>query len=130
MKNLTTSVAEAESEERRKAKKAKRAVDGFSDYEDMARRKYKRLIRTMKPDLEQYEADKERLGADFFPDANSLSYGLHDKAPAAKIDHMVKDLAKQYVKLSMFERFLSIVSPLLYFFGLFSVFFLLFYCFC
>lgn len=96
LERMSTSIAEADHDERRKQKKAKREVAGFSDWEDMARRKYKRLTRSMKPDLEHYEAEKERLGEDFYPDANALSYGLHGKAAPEKVEHMVNDLAKQY----------------------------------
>lgn len=70
-------------------------------FEDSSLRKYKRLTRGMKPNLEEYVKQKAELEEDFYPDLNNLSYGFYSKVPESKIDELVEDLQSQYVT---FER--------------------------
>lgn len=48
----------------------------------------------MKPDMEQYEHQKEKLGEAFYGGQNIILHGLH-KDTKEGIDHMVQDLEKQ-----------------------------------
>jgi len=68
----------------------------FSAYEEASLRKYKRLSRSLKPNTEEYVQQKAALGADFYPDANNLTYGFYSKVPESKIDALVDDLKSQY----------------------------------
>lgn len=72
--------------------------DGFSDFEQATVRQYKTLVKGMKPNMQAYEEQKEKLGAAFYGDRNTILHGLH-KDKKEDIDRMVADLAKQYVML-------------------------------
>ncbi|KAK7494554.1 hypothetical protein BaRGS_00014207 [Batillaria attramentaria] len=76
---------------------------GFADYEQATHRQYQRLTKQMKPDLHQYERQREKMGDDFYASANTL--GLHQrKDPEENVDKMVKDLEKQIEKREKYSR--------------------------
>jgi len=77
--------------------------DGFADFEQATVRQYKGLVKNIKPDMEAYEAAKEKLGPAFYGDKNTILHGLHkDKKEA--IDKMVTDLEKQVAKRDKYSR--------------------------
>nr|KAG5704945.1 hypothetical protein BaRGS_022787 [Batillaria attramentaria] len=84
-------------------KKKKNPDTGFADYEQATHRQYQRLTKQMKPDLHQYERQREKMGDDFYASANTL--GLHQrKDPEENVDKMVKDLEKQIEKREKYSR--------------------------
>jgi len=88
--------------DRRKWKK--RNIDpGFSDYATAQLRQYDTLTKQMKPDLETYQASKEKMGEAAFPGAHNIMYGT-GKASEKGIDRMVGDLEKQIEKRSKYHR--------------------------
>ncbi|XP_075914521.1 pre-mRNA-splicing factor syf2 [Petromyzon marinus] len=98
---LATSAEDADRWER---KKRKRNPDpGFSDYSAAQERQYQRLVRQIKPDLEEYRTQRERAGEDLFPTADSLSHGSHRPSEDA-ISRMVTDVEKQIDKRAKFSR--------------------------
>jgi len=58
----------------------------------------------MKPELELYQADKEKRGDEAFPGAHNLMYGGEGKVSEQAVDRMVDDLEKQIDKRSKFHR--------------------------
>ncbi|KAK7107043.1 pre-mRNA-splicing factor SYF2-like [Littorina saxatilis] len=94
----------ADEVERWERKKAKKNPDvGFADYEQATHRQYQRLTKQMKPDLTQYERQRERMGEEFYATANTL--GLHQrKDPEDNVDKMVTDLEKQIEKRQKYSR--------------------------
>lgn len=67
-----------------RAKKRKRNPDqGFSSFEAATARQYHNLVDQIKPDMEDYEAKKEKMGASFFPTANTMIHGTHKDSPEA-----------------------------------------------
>lgn len=103
VKLLEESAEDIEIFERRKRKK-KNIDPGFSDFASAQFRKYETLTKQMKPDLEQYEQSKEKLGSQAFPGAHNLLYGCNDKVSERGMDRMVADLEKQMEKRSKFHR--------------------------
>lgn len=85
-------------------KKKKNPDQGFSNYEDAQLRQYQRLTKEMKPDLEEYERAKERLGADLYPSVDSLPQHDVDFVSKDGLDRMVNDLEKQIEKREKFSR--------------------------
>lgn len=91
-KLLDIEASEAERLERKKKKK--NPDTGFADYEQATIRQYNRLVRNMKPNMEEYEQQKEKLGDAFYGGQNTILHGLH-KDSKQGIDRMVEDLEKQ-----------------------------------
>ncbi|XP_025097763.1 pre-mRNA-splicing factor SYF2-like [Pomacea canaliculata] len=94
----------ADEAERWERKKKKKNPDtGFADYEQATYRQYQRLTKQMKPDLNQYERQREKMGDEFYATADTL--GLHQrKDPEENVDKMVEDLEKQISKREKYSR--------------------------
>lgn len=103
VKLLEETAEDIEIFERRKRKK-KNIDPGFSDFATAQFRKYETLTKQMKPDLEQYERSKEKLGSQAFPGAHNLLYGCNDKVSERGMDRMVADLDQQMEKRGKFHR--------------------------
>ncbi|KAL1122086.1 hypothetical protein AAG570_003492 [Ranatra chinensis] len=101
VKLLSVSAAEAEWFERKKKKK--NPDQGFADYEQATIRQYNRLVRNIKPDMNQYERQRETLGGAFYCGPNTILHGLH-KDSKEGIDRMVDDLEKQINKREKYSR--------------------------
>jgi len=103
LKLLDVQSDEAERWERKRA--AKRNPDpGFSDYEAATVRQYNRLTKTLKPDLDEYQKTKHKMGDQlFYANQNSLIHGSHKDSKEA-IDRMVEDINKQIDKRSKYSR--------------------------
>ncbi|XP_011301528.1 pre-mRNA-splicing factor Syf2 [Fopius arisanus] len=84
-------------------KKRKNPDSGFADYEQATIRQYNRLVKGMKPNMEAYEASKEKLGPAFYGDRNTILQGLHEDKKEA-VDKMVEDLEKQIAKREKYSR--------------------------
>ncbi|MGH0190445.1 UNVERIFIED_CONTAM: hypothetical protein FKN15_046102 [Acipenser sinensis] len=84
----------AEDAERWERKKKKRNPDpGFSDYAAAQLRQYQRLTKQIKPDMENYEKQREECGEEFYPTSNSLLHGTHVPSKEG-VDRMVEDVEK------------------------------------
>lgn len=92
MKLLQIDATEAERLERKKKKK--NPDMGFADYQQATIRQYNRLVKGIKPNMETYEDDREKLGAAFYGDKNTILHGLREDKKEA-VDKMVEDLEKQ-----------------------------------
>ncbi|KAK6617044.1 hypothetical protein RUM44_005401 [Polyplax serrata] len=86
-----------------KKNKRKMPDEGFSDFEQAAIRKYNRLIRNHKVDIEAYNEQKEKLGAAMYNGPNPVLLGIVNDSSTA-IDHMVDDLEKQIIKRDKYSR--------------------------
>lgn len=51
-------------------------------------------MKSIKPDMEKYECQKQKMGEAFYGGRNTILHGLH-KDTKEGIDHMVQDLEKQ-----------------------------------
>ncbi|OZJ03521.1 hypothetical protein BZG36_03426 [Bifiguratus adelaidae] len=89
----------------RQEEKESRAEVGFTDYNQLAHRKYERLTREMKPDIQTYNEMKKFIesGAAGSEALESWKAGVNalgivdpsDKPPAEAIDRLVNDTKKQ-----------------------------------
>ncbi|CAJ0964601.1 unnamed protein product [Ranitomeya imitator] len=102
----------ADDAERWERKKRKRNPDmGFSDYAAAQLRQYQRLTRQIKPDMEEYERERETVSVHihqqnsdlFYPTSNSLYHGTHVPSKDG-VDRMVTDLEKQIAKREKYSR--------------------------
>lgn len=84
-------------------KKKKNPDPGFSNYEDAAIRQYNRLSKKMKPNMESYKKEKEKMGEAFYPTKDTIIHGMQEDSQEA-IDNMVEDLEKQIERHSKFSR--------------------------
>ncbi|XP_039596393.1 pre-mRNA-splicing factor syf2 isoform X1 [Polypterus senegalus] len=101
VKLMEISADDADRWERKKKKK--NPDPGFSDYAAAQLRQYQRLTKQIKPDMEEYERQREECGEDFYPSANSLLHGTH--VPSVEgIDRMVADVEKQIEKRGKYSR--------------------------
>ncbi|XP_018424456.1 PREDICTED: pre-mRNA-splicing factor SYF2 [Nanorana parkeri] len=100
-KLLDISAEEADRWERKKKKK--NPDSGFSDYAAAHLRQYQRLTRQIKPDMEEYEQEREKRGEDFFPTSDSLYHGTHVPSKDG-VERMVTDLEKQIAKREKYSR--------------------------
>ncbi|KAG9035304.1 hypothetical protein FRB95_011599 [Tulasnella sp. JGI-2019a] len=97
-KNWEYSIEENDEWEKRQARKKRRSNFEFNDYEDAARRRYKKDIDGLKPNLAVYEQQKAATvgssstalaaSADLYRDANSLIYA-DNKPTDDAIDRVV-----------------------------------------
>ncbi|XP_053974961.1 pre-mRNA-splicing factor syf2 [Hylaeus anthracinus] len=87
----------------RKKKNRKNPDPGFSDYEQAAIRQYNRLVKNIKPNMESYDAARDKLGPAFYGDRNTILHGLHEDKKEA-VDKMVEDLEKQIAKRDKYSR--------------------------
>ncbi|KAK7572003.1 hypothetical protein V9T40_014475 [Parthenolecanium corni] len=101
LKMLNVTAAEAEKLSHRKKKK--NPDQGFADYEQATVRQYNRLVKQIKPNMQEYEMQKEKLGGAFYGDRNTILHGLH-KDSKDGIDRMVDDLEKQIAKREKYSR--------------------------
>ena len=74
----------------------------FSDYNQVAEKKYNRQIHELKPDLHAYQEAKAQAGASsvddttFYRDANSLAFAGVDSQPSRQaVERLVTDVSKQ-----------------------------------
>ncbi|KAG5856064.1 hypothetical protein ANANG_G00003970 [Anguilla anguilla] len=101
VKLLEISAEDAERWERKKKKK--NPDPGFSGYAEAQLRQYHRLTRQIRPDMEEYERQRERCGEDFHPTSNSLIHGTHVPSKEG-VDRMVEDVEKQIEKRAKYSR--------------------------
>ncbi|CAD5125910.1 DgyrCDS14092 [Dimorphilus gyrociliatus] len=102
VKMLELSAEDAERKDLKKQRK-KNPDEGFSSFEQSTFRQYSRLTRQMKPDFEEYEEEKTKLGDAFYPGTNTLGV-LNHKDSKEGIDRMVSDLSKQQEKRQKYSR--------------------------
>ncbi|XP_061115904.1 pre-mRNA-splicing factor syf2 isoform X1 [Conger conger] len=101
VKLLEVSAEDAERWERKKKKK--NPDPGFSGYAEAQLRQYHRLTKQIRPDMEEYEKQREACGEDFHPTTNSLIHGTHVPSKQG-IDRMVEDVEKQIEKRAKYSR--------------------------
>ncbi|KAF4528971.1 hypothetical protein B566_EDAN011277 [Ephemera danica] len=102
VKLLNVRADDAERLNRRKKKK--NPDQGFADYQQATIRQYTRLVNNMKPDLQLYEHQKEKVGEDaFYCNPNTILHGLHQDTEVG-IDRMVEDIEKQISKREKYSR--------------------------
>ncbi|KAF4106098.1 pre-mRNA-splicing factor syf2 [Onychostoma macrolepis] len=101
VKLLEISAEDAERWERKKKKK--NPDPGFSGYAEAQLRQYQRLTKQIKPDMDNYERQREECGEDFHPTSNSLIHGTHVPSKES-IDRMVDDVEKQIEKRAKYSR--------------------------
>ena len=89
---------EVELWERRQDEKRQRKDGVFADWAEANLRKQQKLFDRIHPDLDKYQAQKEE--STFQKEASLLDYAANpvDYTPSSEaVNHMVKDLEKQYV---------------------------------
>ncbi|XP_015510034.1 pre-mRNA-splicing factor syf2 [Neodiprion pinetum] len=92
-----------EAERLARKRKKKNPDPGFADFEQATIRQYNRLVKGIKPNMENYEAAKEKLGAAFYGDRNTILQGLHEDKKDA-VDRLVEDVEKQIAKREKYSR--------------------------
>ncbi|XP_019629177.1 PREDICTED: pre-mRNA-splicing factor syf2-like isoform X2 [Branchiostoma belcheri] len=94
----------AEEVEKWERKKKKKNPDpGFSTYEAAGLRQYQALTKKMKPNMEHYQQQKEKMGEEFYPDMNTL-VDVTRKDSEEAVDRLVADVEKQIEKRAKFSR--------------------------
>ncbi|XP_078698417.1 uncharacterized protein LOC144925962 isoform X2 [Branchiostoma floridae x Branchiostoma belcheri] len=84
----------AEEVEKWERKKKKKNPDpGFSTYEAAGLRQYQALTKKMKPNMEHYQQQKEKMGEEFYPDMNTL-VDVTRKDSEEAVDRLVADVEK------------------------------------
>ncbi|KAJ3129891.1 hypothetical protein HK098_007645 [Nowakowskiella sp. JEL0407] len=106
------SAEEVEQWEEKQKEKAARVDKGFTDYGQVAEKKYWKLTKEMKPNIQHYNSQKSKVEGnesaannEFYRDANSLAYARPDDKPSKEVlDKVVNDLEAQLEKRSKFSR--------------------------
>ncbi|KAJ8315058.1 hypothetical protein KUTeg_007208 [Tegillarca granosa] len=98
VKVLDIGAEEAEKWERKKKKK-----NPDQDYESATFRQYSRLTKQMKPDQQNYQRKKEKMGEEFYATSNTLGLNKPKDSEEA-VDRMVNDLEKQIQKREKYSR--------------------------
>ncbi|KAI9328588.1 SYF2 splicing factor-domain-containing protein [Zopfochytrium polystomum] len=115
IRSFNYSAEAVERYEKGERQKAKRADQGFTDYAQVAARKYKKMVSELKPNLLHYEAQKQEVqalgaavtGGDdaFYRDANSLAYAVIGSKPSEEnVNRLVKEVLKQEERRKNFSR--------------------------
>jgi len=97
-----TAADEADQRERKRRQKVD-PDQGFSSFEAATARKYNALVRQIKPNMERYEAAKERAGEAFYAGAGTVVHGTHKDRKEA-IEKMAEDVKKQVEKREKYSR--------------------------
>jgi len=100
MLNMQADVVQKMNDARRRKKNPDQ---GFSDYEAATLRTHARLTRQLKPDMKNYEEQKQIMGEDFYPSTNTLIQGAHYPSKEA-IDRMVQEQEKLTDKRMKYHR--------------------------
>ncbi|EDR10296.1 uncharacterized protein LACBIDRAFT_233184, partial [Laccaria bicolor S238N-H82] len=101
-KNWGWTIEENDEWEKKLARKARRADFEFHDDAHAARRRYKKDLDLIKPDMEAYNKQKA-IAMGYAPDANTLIYG--DNKPSEEaIDRVVGKINKDIDKKGKFSR--------------------------
>ena len=100
---METGANEAERAERLKKKKSSHANVGFSNFEDATIRQHEKLTRNLKPNVDEYQREKEIMGEAFYPSTSTIIHGLRQDTPEG-VSRMVEDLEKQIKKRGKFSR--------------------------
>ena len=66
-------------------------------------RQYSRLVKELKPNMDEYEKTKAELGDAFYAGKNTILHGIHKDSPEA-VNRMVEDLSKQIDKREKYSR--------------------------
>jgi len=66
-------------------------------------RQYTRLVKELKPNMDEYEKTKSELGDAFYAGKNTILHGIHKDSPEA-VNRMVEDLSKQIDKREKYSR--------------------------
>ena len=66
-----------------------------TDFAQLQHRQYERVVKEIEPNMSDYEKQKAKMGADFYPTVNTLLHGGDGGASEAGMDRMVADLDKQ-----------------------------------
>ncbi|RKP26013.1 SYF2 splicing factor-domain-containing protein [Syncephalis pseudoplumigaleata] len=111
------SVEDVEQWNEKQAEKAKRADIAFTDHNQMAVKKYQKMIKELKPDIAGYQEQMLRTALskdgthvvrsaeECYLHANSLDYASVDNKPSeAAIDRLVADVNKQIEKRAKFSK--------------------------
>lgn len=96
VKSLETQADEAEKWDRIKASK-KKEDPGFIDFEAATKRQYGRLVKQLRPDHEEYNSIKEKVGEDVFylKDKEAVPKSALTIDSQQGIERMVEDVNKQ-----------------------------------
>ncbi|XP_056014584.1 pre-mRNA-splicing factor syf2-like [Ostrea edulis] len=73
------------------------------DYEAATFRQYQRLTKEMKPDMNNYNQQKEKIGEYFYATRDTLDMNQWKDKPEF-VDRMVEDLEKQVKKREKYSR--------------------------
>ncbi|UYV67720.1 SYF2 [Cordylochernes scorpioides] len=85
-------------------KKKKNPDPGFSDFDAATLRQYQRLTKQIKPDMEEYNATREKVGDEaFYPTKDTIIHGTHKDTPEG-VQRMVDDLNAQISKREKYSR--------------------------
>jgi pre-mRNA-splicing factor SYF2 len=103
VKLLDTPADEAARIDRAKMKRQANADPGFSSFEQASIRLHERLTKQIKPNLAEYEKEKEVMGEAFYPTTSTIIHGIR-KDTKEGIDRMVTDLETQIKKKGKFNR--------------------------
>ncbi|KAI8815123.1 SYF2 splicing factor-domain-containing protein [Cladochytrium replicatum] len=114
-RSMSWSVEDVNRWQEKQEKKAFRADEAFTDFQQAAAKKYKKLVDGLKPNIKQYNDQKHLsqlragstggVGDDFYRDANSMAYArAEDKAAPEDVERVVKDLEKQLEARDKFSR--------------------------
>jgi len=88
--------------EKRKAMKTD-PDQGFSSFEQATYRKYNGLLKQIKPDMEKYHEEKDKIGDAFYAERGTIVQGVHKDSPDA-ISRMALDVVEQKAKREKFSR--------------------------
>ncbi|KAJ3193681.1 hypothetical protein HK101_004385 [Irineochytrium annulatum] len=117
---MNYSVQDVERYEKKEKSKAKRADTGFTDYAQIAAKKYKKMVKEIKPNLREYEEQRREAEDDdqiagpasstaiegFYRDAKAITHAsaAHAKPSDKVVDKLVKVIEKDVEKRKNFSR--------------------------
>jgi pre-mRNA-splicing factor SYF2 len=101
--NLKYSIDDVERWEAKQEAKREMQDKGFTDYAQIAAKKYRKTVAEFTPDLEAYDSQKSQQG--FYRDANHLSYAHPDHKPSKEgLARLALEIEKQDKRRGQFSR--------------------------
>jgi pre-mRNA-splicing factor SYF2 len=102
VKNLKYSIEETEKWNEKLMEKEERKDSGFTDFAQVAAKKYRKTIKDFKPNLKEYEEQKTSAG--FYRDANDLQYGTGQKPNRQQLQRLTQEIENQNITRGKFSK--------------------------
>lgn len=105
IKNQTYSIEDVERWDEKVLDKKEKLDRGFTDFAQIAHKKYKKMISEFTPNISAYERQKQSNQQSIYRSAHSTEFANPDHQPDKEaVERLVQDIEKQNIRRGQFSR--------------------------